>query len=197
MVVDIHTQRHSTGVEVTRSPSSEVRFRRVFDAYLPAVQRFCVRRLSPADANDAVAEVFLVAWRRLGDIPAGDEARPWLLGVARNVVRNIERSGRRSLRLVAKAQYADETTAVGPEVTVVRHSEYDEVDAALRSLSPDDREVIRLRAWEELTVPEIATVLDVSVAAAEKRVARAMNRLAVAVSKGKSVPVRSERGGDA
>lgn len=182
---------------MAQSPSSETRFRQVFDANLPAVQRFCVRRLSVADANDAVSEVFLIAWRRLADIPDGEEARPWLLGVARNVVRNVERTGRRSLRLVAKAQHASETSEAAPEVHVVRHSEYDEVDAALQSLSANDREVIRLRAWEELSAPEIAAVLDISIAAAEKRLARAMSRLATAVSKGKSVPVRLDRGGDA
>lgn len=197
MVVDIHTQRKPNGVEVAQFPSSEVKFRRVFDAYLQTVQRFCVRRLSPADANDAVSEVFLVAWRRLDDIPDGDEARPWLLGVARNVVRNIERSGRRSLRLVAKASDASETMELAPEALIVRHSEYDEIDSALQSLSRSDREVIRLRAWEELTAPEIAAVLDISVSAAEKRMVRAMSRLAVALSKATSESARTVEGGDA
>lgn len=182
---------------MAQSPSSDAKFRRIFDAHLPVVQRYCVRRLKPADANDAVSEVFLVAWRRLDDIPGGEETVPWLLGVARNVVRNIERSGRRTLRLAERARVAAEFVDSGPEVHVVRHSQYDEVDAALRSLSADDREVIRLRAWEELTAPQIAVVLDISVAAAEKRMVRAMNRLAAAVAKGKSVPVRVREGGDA
>lgn len=179
------------------SPSSDAKFRRIFDAHLAAVQRYCVRRLSPSDANDAASEVFLVAWRRLEDIPGGEATLPWLLGVARNAVRNVERSGRRTQRLSAKAQLASQPVDLGPEVHVVRHSEYEQVAAALASLSEADREVIRLRAWEELTASQIASVIGVSVAAAEKRVARATNRLAVAVAKqNKSIPVRIRRGGD-
>jgi hypothetical protein len=55
-----------------------------------------------ADVNDATAEVFLVAWKKLGLVPAGDETLPWLYGVARNVVRNADRSSRRSGRLVGR-----------------------------------------------------------------------------------------------
>jgi len=182
---------------VAQSPSNDAKFRAIFDAHLPTVQRYCVRRLGTADANDAVSEVFLVAWRRLDDIPGDEETLPWLLGVARNAVRNIERGRRRTRRLSAKAHSVREADDPGPEVLVVRHSEYTEVAAALDTLSADDREIIRLRAWEELTAPQIATVLGVSVAAAEKRVSRALQRLTSTVGKRDMVRPRVIRqGGD-
>src|SRR4051794_39382842 len=54
---------------------------------------------NPEDASDALAEVMLVAWRRLDDVPAGDEARLWLFGVARRVLANSRRSTERRRRL--------------------------------------------------------------------------------------------------
>ena len=82
---------------------TDAEFRRIFDMTSHDVRRFCIRRLPPTDVNDAVSEVYLVAWRRAEKIPAGDEALLWLYAVARNVVRSIERRNRRSLRLVARA----------------------------------------------------------------------------------------------
>ena len=182
---------------MAQSPSSDAKFRAIFDAHYPTVQRYCVRRLPVADANDAASEVFLVAWRRRDHAPAGDETLPWLLGVARNVVRNIQRSARRSDRLVARAGDEPRREDPGPEVQVVRRSEFEEVAAALDSLSEDDREVIRLRAWEELTAPQIATVLGVSLEAAKKRISRASARLTKAVERQRTVRSRATgKGGD-
>ena len=168
---------------MAQAPSSDARFQRIFSAHLPAVQRYCLRRLSVADANDAVSEVFLVAWRRLDEVPDEAETIAWLLGVARNAVRNISRSARRSERLTAKVADEPPRYAQSPEAQVVRSSEYAEVAEALASLGERDREVIRLRAWDELTVPQIATVLGCSVAAAQKRVNRASARLAAATQR--------------
>jgi RNA polymerase sigma-70 factor (ECF subfamily) len=184
-------------VDVAQSPSNDAKFRRIFDAHFAAVQRYCVRRLPTADANDAVSEVFLVVWRRIDDVPAGDETMPWLIGVARNAVRNVARSRARSTRLAAKVSDLPTEVDPGPEVQVVMGSEYDEVGAALATLKDDDREVIRLRAWEELSAPQIAEVMGCSVSAAEKRIGRAWARLSNAVDRNRSARPRAmEKGGD-
>lgn len=179
------------------APSNDAKFRKIFDAYFAEVQRYCVRRVSAADANDATSEVFLVAWRRIEAVPEGDETLPWLIGVARNVLRNIMRSNRRSTRLASKASdYAIEQV-LGPETQVVMSSQFEEVQAALSTLSDDDQEIIRLRAWEELTGPQIAGVLKCSTSAAEKRMARAWSRLSKAVERERAIHPRiSRRGGD-
>ena len=174
---------------MAQSPSSDAKFRRIFDAHVPIVHRYCLRRLSVADANDAVSEVFLVAWRRIEEVPGGDETLLWLLGVARNAVRNVTRSVRRSERVAARVADEPAVDDPGPEVQVVRSSEYAEVAEALASLKSQDREVIRLRVWEELTAPQIAVVMDCSLSAAEKRITRASARLTAALKRRRLVAV--------
>ncbi len=85
-----------------QSPSSDADFRRIFDDCHEAVHTYCLRRLAIEDANEATAEVFLVVWRRLDQVPPGDEVLTWLYGVAHNVVRNYQRGARRYLRVVAR-----------------------------------------------------------------------------------------------
>lgn len=77
-------------------------------------------------------------------------------------------------------------------------AEADAVDAALAELRPDDREVIQLRAWEELTGPQIAEVLGISTAAAHKRLARALDRLATQLRRQekRNRPHASQKGGE-
>ena len=182
---------------MAQSPSHDAKFRRIFDAHLDEVQRYCVRRLNASDANDATSEVFLVVWRRIDAVPTGDETLPWLIGVARNVVRNVVRSNTRSVRLAAKVSDLPTETLPGPEAQVVMSSQFEQVQSALATLSDDDQEVIRLRSWEELTAPQIATVFGCSTSAAEKRITRAWSRLAKAVDRSRTVrPRELERGGD-
>ncbi len=58
----------------------EAQFNRLYELHLEAVRAYAWRR-APGLADDVVAETFLVAWRRLDDVPA-DDALPWLIGVA-------------------------------------------------------------------------------------------------------------------
>lgn len=75
------------------------RFRGVFARQYRAVLAYALRRASEADAHDVVADTFLVAWRRLRDVPAGDAELPWLLGVARRTLANQRRAKLRAARL--------------------------------------------------------------------------------------------------
>lgn len=75
------------------------RFEQVYDAYSGLILAYAVRRTSdPADAADIVSEVFTVAWRRIEDVPAGEQTRPWLYGVARRVLSRHHRGNRRCRR---------------------------------------------------------------------------------------------------
>jgi RNA polymerase sigma-70 factor (ECF subfamily) len=139
---------------------------------------YFLRRLPVGEVNDAMAELFLVAWRRIDVAPEGDESRLWLYGVARNVVRNTERSMRRRFRLDWKLLSRPSTTAPAPETLVVERSRDSEVVRALASLRPDDQEILRLSVWEELSNNEIADVLGIDPHAATMRLSRARNRLA-------------------
>lgn len=85
-----------------RSPREDERFCLLYDQNLAPIRNYCLRRLPRAEVNDAVAEVFVVVWRRIDTAPNGDDARPWLYGIARNVIRNTDRSLRRRTRLLGR-----------------------------------------------------------------------------------------------
>ena len=160
------------------SPVNDVRLRRMVREHEQALRNYCLRRLPADDAADALGEIFLVAWRRIDDIPGGDDTRPWLFGVARNVVRNALRTNRRVLRLRSKTAGLREPSAPGPETVIVRRSEHQLVIDALESLRPDDREILQLHVWDGLSRSEIAKTMSLSDNAVGMRLTRAKRRLA-------------------
>jgi RNA polymerase sigma-70 factor (ECF subfamily) len=154
----------------------ERRFEGLYAAHHPQVFGYVMRRCDRAeDAADAIAETFLVAWRRLDDAPSGDQLRLWLYGVARRVLANQRRGNRRRLALADRLRSdLAATAAAGHEPTV---GEQEALRAAFNTLSPNDRELLALEAWEELSSQQIATVLGCSSAAARTRLHRARRRL--------------------
>src|SRR5262245_54792253 len=121
------------------------RFEALFASYRSDVVAYCSWRAgSGGEAQDAAAEVFLTAWRRLDRIPDGDRARVWLYATARRVLANQRRSRRRRLaleeRLVLEASVHDEPAAPSREETLVRE--------ALGRLPVRDREALLLAEWE-------------------------------------------------
>lgn len=163
--------------------TADQRFQQIFGANFDAVHAYCLRRLPLDEAADAVSEVFLVAWRRIDEVPFGDEARLWLFGVARNVVRNMGRSSRRRYRAIARLGGTAAAPPADPETQVVAATENREMMAAFHRLGPDDQEVLRLRLWEELSVSETATILQCTDKAASKRYQRALARFAGAAGR--------------
>lgn len=152
------------------------RFTELFDANLCGVLAYSLRRVGdPADAADVAADTFLVAWRRLDEVPAGAEARPWLFGVARRVLANHDRSRRRRDRLADGLRERLTRIALpDPADGVVQAAA---LRAGLAALHPDDRELLGLTAWEGLTPNEIALVVDIPAATVRTRLHRARNRL--------------------
>ncbi len=184
-----HIGSETTGVEhMKRHNLSDADFGVLYARHFESVARYCLRRLPEQNAQDAVSEVFLTAWRRLEHVPFGDESLPWLYGIAKNVVRNVDRSRRRSLRLSAKIRAQARYHDPSPEVQIVRNEEDDELVAALKTLKPDDQEVLWLRAYEGLSVSQVAIALGCSEEAAKKRVSRALGRLRKAAAIDKPVP---------
>ena len=157
--------------------AAEATFVRLYDEHYDEVHAFCARRVGRTDADDAAAEVFSVAWRRIDEVDA-TSARAWLFGVARKLVLNQWRSTSRRTRLLDKARVAGNRHPVQPDTIVVRRAADDEVLTALATLRPADQEILRLAAWEELSGPEIAVALGISVAAVQQRLHRAKKRLA-------------------
>jgi RNA polymerase sigma-70 factor (ECF subfamily) len=129
------------------------------------LHRYLLRRCTEPD--DLLSDVLLVLWRRLDDVPP-DARLPWAYGVAHGCLQNDDRSRARRLRLVRRV--ALEPVAPPPE------DDPDLADA-LGGLRPDDQELLRLWAWEQLAPREIAVVLDVTPNAASIRLHRALGRL--------------------
>jgi len=154
---------------------AQVHFSRLYREQGRAVLAYVLRRVEgPEDAADVVAETFLVAWRRLGEVPAGAEARLWLYAVARRVIANLQRTSRRRTRLgqrLAESLRTELATHPTPS------AEAADVLRAMAGLSDGDRELLLLVSWEELSPGEAAKVLEVSSLAARSRLHRARRRL--------------------
>ncbi|MFJ6728047.1 MULTISPECIES: RNA polymerase sigma factor [unclassified Streptomyces] len=142
-----------------------------------AVSRYVARRLDgrTADVEEVVAEVFTVAWRRRADLPHAP--LPWLYGVARNCLSNTVRGRGRYRRLLDRL--GNDQAAHGRHLTRGPEAEPPGgwVHEALARLSPQDQEVLRLTAWEELGVDELALALGCGSRAASMRLHRARARL--------------------
>lgn len=147
-----------------------------YHQHLDGLWRFVRRRCaSPQEADDLTAEVFAIAWRRRLDLPPDDEVRLWLFGTARRVLANHHRGGRRRERLHLRL------AAQPPPAPSAGHTREAGLWAALAALSDDDRELLLLRAWDELPVTDIATLLGCTPNAASLRLHKARARLSAAL----------------
>ena len=133
------------------------------------------RHTDAASADDVVAETFIIAWRRLSDVPA--DALPWLLVVARNTMANLRRAHARGQRLADELAALHRLAAHAPAV------EHEVVDrdrtlAALAALTSLEREAVLLIAWDGLAPRDAARVADCTERAFNVRLHRARRRLA-------------------
>lgn len=159
------------------SGEAEERVALIYERYASNVAAYAVRRSSSrSDAADAVAETFLVAWRRRDKVPEEPNTLPWLYGVTRRVLANQRRTDHRRGRLRARLVTEFATYDVGPS-PFEEGEEFRRVASALRQLSDDDAELLRLTAWEALTPTEIATVFGIAPGTARQRISRARQRL--------------------
>jgi RNA polymerase sigma-70 factor (ECF subfamily) len=163
--------------ETTTPTAPLARFEALYAAHQRAVLAYAMRRSeSFADAEDAAAATFAIAWRKLSTIP--DEPLPWLYAVARRVLANQRRGNGRRERLAAFLRVDDVPTPVragedldGP------------VFEALASLSPADQEILRLVAWEDLRNYQVAQVLGITANAVAIRLHRARARFTEALAR--------------
>ena len=147
------------------------RFEEIAPGLIEPVRRFLARRTDPATADDVLAETLLVCWRRAEELP--EEPLQWVYGVARNCLHNADRSARRQQRLAARIATVDPPAEVVPAPV----EPDDDIAVAIAALRPDDAELLRLWAWEQLTPAEIAVVLDITSNAASIRLHRAREKL--------------------
>ncbi len=167
----------SDGEAISASITKPVQFAVVFDRHADPVRRFVTRRLGAMRADDVVSEVFRVAFERRASFDMSvASALPWLYGIAGNLVRREHRSHARRL---AALERADGRRDVVGDPLLDAAARLDAGDdramlvEALLALGEDEREILLLVAWEQLTPTEAAAVLGIPAATARARLHRA------------------------
>lgn len=156
------------------------RFELLYRQHFRAVLRYALARVEPERAEDVAAETFLVAWRRLDQVP--DDPAPWLYAVARKVVADHLRADARrdalTERLSALANSGDDGPPDPAEQVAQRHSAL----AALARLDEHDREILTLVAWDGLSNTLAAQALGCSVPHFAFQLHKARSRLTRAMA---------------
>lgn len=162
-----------------RARTDQEAFAVLYDQFFTRVWAYAVGRVGRQSAEDVVAEVFTVAWRRRADIPR--DPLPWLLAVARNLVHEAGRAETHQRMLTARlrdlvpsADTAGDEVAEGVAIRA-------QVQAALGSLSPADQDLLVLIAWHGLSPAQAAAALQCSRPAFFVRLHRARRRLELAI----------------
>jgi RNA polymerase sigma-70 factor, ECF subfamily len=149
-----------------------------FAAEFAPLHRYLARRLGASAADDLAAETFAVAFRSWDRLDPERPVRPWLYGIAANLVRHHWRKERRMLRAYARTGvdpvFADDEEAVERADADVRRQE---LASALARLGRSEREILLLHAWAELTDAEIAAALDLPVGTVKSRLSRTREKL--------------------
>ena len=164
------------------------RFEHSFRTHARAILGYALRRTTPADAADVVAETFVVAWRRVGEMPTEPETRLWLFGVARRVLANQHRGTRRRMRLSDRLRSELVPLATQSEPTL-DSDRVRRVADSLGGLRDVEREVLMLTAVEGLTPSQIAVALELPAATVRTHLHR--GRLKLRSTAGAAMP--SER----
>lgn len=153
-------------------------FDEVFAAELEALHGYVARRLGRSAADDLTAETFAVAYRRWDDLDPSRPARPWLYGIASNLMRHHWRKERRMLR--AYARTGDDPVLAEEDVSLDRlaaRALQPRLAAALADLRREERDVLLLHAWAELSDAEIADSLALPIGTVKSRLSRAREHI--------------------
>jgi RNA polymerase sigma-70 factor (ECF subfamily) len=176
----MHQPEEDDAATIAGSLHRPERFAAIFDRHAPHIQRYLARRLGKQVADDLVAETFLVAFsKRAGFDSSRPDARPWLYGIATNLVRQHQREEAREYRLRAsispEPDHDGHADRVAAQVTA--SAMHRMLAAALAGLSTGDRDVLLLIAWEGLTYEETAGALEIPVGTVRSRLNRARRQV--------------------
>jgi RNA polymerase sigma-70 factor (ECF subfamily) len=150
-------------------------FTRLFNEHSLALRRFTLRRFSDSRVcEDIVAETFLIAWRRWGELPPKERELQWLYGIAFRVLSNQRRSRDRRDRLFTRLSFERNPD---PEDLETGPIDFLSIRVALSQLRDSDRELLEFVYWEKLTYREISEIVGVSENAVGIRINRAKSQL--------------------
>lgn len=165
-------QASRDGAAIARSLSSREAFTEIFDRHFVAVHRYIARRAGRERADDLASQTFMVAFERRRAYRDGlGSARPWLLGIATNMLREDRRVEQRLLTTVAQLGNEAWVSANGSAGGAGR-ADYD-LGAALARLDVGQRDALLLHVWGELSYAEIAESLEIPIGTVRSRISRA------------------------
>ena len=175
-------------------------------AFMPLVQRhqrvlfgYLARRVGRDTAEDVTSETFTRAFaqRHRFDLTR-DDARPWLFGIATNLLRNHARSEARQLRAYTRHGVQDRSfdDHAGSDARLDATAQSAELAAALATLKPGDREALLLYAWQDMSYDDIALALDIPVGTVRSRLNRARRIVQEHLSQPDPKPSAGVDGGD-
>jgi len=166
-------------------------FAAIFDRHFDSVHAYLARRIGASLADDLASQTFVVAFERRESFRATvDSARPWLFGIATNLMRNQWRAEQRALAALARLA-SDARRAAAPD-----RQEGDRLAAGLAQLDRGQRDALLLYAWEGLSYEEISAALGVPIGTVRSRIARARSRLSSLLSAPNPPPSRQEIAND-
>ncbi|GAA1280629.1 DNA-directed RNA polymerase sigma-70 factor [Planotetraspora silvatica] len=160
------------------------RFADIFDRYYAEIYGYVERRLGPSMADDVAAETFLIAFDRRGRFDtAHSTARPWLYGIASNLISRHHRAETRHYRALTRVGPPGAVDGPADRIVgrVVAESNRGRLAAALAAISQGDRDVLLLVAWAGLTGEEAARALDIPSGTARSRLHRARKKIRAAL----------------
>lgn len=168
---------------IAASLADPAAFGAIFDRHGTTLHRYLVRRVGASEADGLLGEVFRIAFeRRAGYDTARAEARPWLYGIATNLVARHRRTEVRRSRATARLQARTEDTDADERVerlvdAAAASKQLPEVIAAITQLPAGERDALILHAWEHLTYEDIASALEIPIGTVRSRLNRARRRL--------------------
>lgn len=174
-------------------------FRELFVEHVRSVYNLAFRLTgNGSTAEDVVSLTFLEAWRLRGRVDVSDDAgslRPWLLGIATNVARNVRRATRRHDDALARLPKAEVVPDFAEEIStrIDDRKQLAQAMTALAALRKPEREVLALCVWSGLDYAQAAEALDIPVGTVRSRLSRARVKLAKLVAAGILRPPETHR----
>lgn len=169
-------------VLIAESRRTPERFGTLFERHAADIHGYAARRLGVRAADDLMAETFLIAFRHRGRYDLSrDSARPWLYGIATNLIARHRRSEARAYRALARSGAAPD-----PPAESVADDAIERVTAvgvrpllagALARLQPRDRDVLLLIAWADLTYDQVGESLGIPIGTVRSRLHRARSQV--------------------
>jgi RNA polymerase sigma factor (sigma-70 family) len=177
------TERATDAALIERSWRRPDVFAAVFDRYYVEIHGFVARRLGHGRADDLASETFLIAFdrRRRYDLARAD-ARPWLYGIASNLIARHRRAEVRQLRALARADRREAVDDDHADGRLDAQAQRGRLAAALLEIADRDREVLLLVAWAQLTCEEAAHALGIPAGTARSRLHRARRKTRAALT---------------